>query len=164
MWHVASVLVVTSKYVLVIKKFLHLRLKPYYSIISLNNFKPNPLRYTLLCLFSSIFFRSHHIQSIFDIVNSNFFPHPTLVDTLGIYHKNNDGDNCFEQAKDNLKLVSAIFYQILISHQMIALQKLLKMFFISSKKFFLFSRYSDVCISSSPLLPLSAITLEVDRR
>ena len=107
----------------------------------------------MLCLFSSIFFRSHHIQSIFDIVNSNFFPHPTLVDTLDIYHKNNDGDNCFEQAKDNLKLVSAIFYQILISQQMIALQKLLKMFFISSKNFFLFSRYSDFCISSSPLFP-----------
>ena len=33
----------------------------------------------------------------------------------------------------NLKLVSAIFYQIFISDQVIALQKLWKMFFISSK-------------------------------
>ena len=50
----------------------------------------------------------------------------------------------------NLKLVSAIFYQIFISHQMIALQKLWKMLFISSKKLFLFSRYSDFCISVFP--------------
>ena len=36
----------------------------------------------------------------------------------------------------SLKLVSTIFYQIVIFHQMIALQKLWKMFFISSKKLF----------------------------
>ena len=41
----------------------------------------------------------------------------------------------------NLKLVSAIFYQILISHQML---------FISSKKLFSFSRYSNFCISIFP--------------
>ena len=46
-----------------------------------------------------------------------------------------------------LKLVSTIFYQVFIFHQMIALSKLWKMFFISSKKLFLFSRYSDFCIS-----------------
>ena len=40
-----------------------------------------------------------------------------------------------------LKLLSAIFYQIFIFNQMIALQKLWKMFFISSKKLFSFSRY-----------------------
>ena len=49
-----------------------------------------------------------------------------------------------------LKLVSAIFYQIFISHQMIALQKLWKMFFISSKKLFSLSRYSNFCISVFP--------------
>ena len=49
-----------------------------------------------------------------------------------------------------LKLVSAIFYQIFISHQMIAYQKLWKMFFISSKKFFSFLRYSNFCISVFP--------------
>ena len=38
----------------------------------------------------------------------------------------------------NLKLVSAIFYQIFILHQMIALQKLWKIFFISSKMLFSF--------------------------
>ena len=45
-----------------------------------------------------------------------------------------------------LKLVPAIFYQIFISHQMIAPQKIWKMFFISSKKLFPFSRYSGFCI------------------
>ena len=35
-----------------------------------------------------------------------------------------------------LKLVAAMFYQIFISHQMIALQKLWKMLFISSEKLF----------------------------
>ena len=49
-----------------------------------------------------------------------------------------------------LKLVSAIFYKIFISHEMIALQKLWKMLFISSKKFFLFSRYWIFCISTFP--------------
>ena len=44
--------------------------------------------------------------------------------------------------------MSAIFYQIFIFHQMIALQKLWKTFFIPSKKL---SRYSDFCILSSPL-------------
>ena len=45
-----------------------------------------------------------------------------------------------------LKLVSAIFCQTFIFHQMIALRKLWKMFFISSKKIFSFSRYSNFCI------------------
>ena len=49
-----------------------------------------------------------------------------------------------------LKLVSAIFYQIFISHQMKALQKLQKMLFILSKKLFSFSRYSNFCISIFP--------------
>ena len=45
------------------------------------------------------------------------------------------------------KLVSTIFYQISVFHQMTALQKLWKTFFISSKKLFLFLRYSNFCIS-----------------
>ena len=49
-----------------------------------------------------------------------------------------------------LKLVSATFYQIFIFFQMIALQKLWKMFFISSKKLFSFSRYSNFCIFIFP--------------
>ena len=52
--------------------------------------------------------------------------------------------------KCSLKLASAIFYQIVIFQQMIALQKLWKMFFISSKKLFSFSRYSNFCIFVSP--------------
>ena len=51
-----------------------------------------------------------------------------------------------------LKVVSAIFYQIFIFHQMIAFQKLRKMFFISSKKLFSFSRYLNFYISVSPSL------------
>ena len=50
----------------------------------------------------------------------------------------------------HLKLVSAILYQIFIFHQAIALQRLCKMFFISSKKLFSFSRYSNFCISIFP--------------
>ena len=49
-----------------------------------------------------------------------------------------------------LRLVSAIFIKSLFFHQMIALQKLWKMLFISSKKLFLFSRYSFFCISVLP--------------
>ena len=45
-----------------------------------------------------------------------------------------------------LKLVSAIFYQNSIFHQMEARQNLWQMFFISSKKLFLFSRYSNFCL------------------
>ena len=64
-----------------------------------------------------------------------------------------------------LKLVSAVFYQIFTFHQMIALQKLWKMFFISSKKLFSFSRYSNVRYFRLPLFsPLSAIALEADPR
>ena len=49
-----------------------------------------------------------------------------------------------------LKLVSAIFYQFLFLHQMIALSKLWKMLFIPSRKLFSFSRYSNFCISLLP--------------
>ena len=51
-----------------------------------------------------------------------------------------------------LKLVSTIFYQIYFFHQMIALQKQWKMFFVSSKKLFSFLRYSDFCSPCQPLL------------
>ena len=49
-------------------------------------------------------------------------------------------------------------------HQMIPLQKLWKMFFISSKKLFSFSRYSDFCIFSSsfPHFPDSKGQMEVE--
>ena len=44
-----------------------------------------------------------------------------------------------------LKFVSVIFIKFLFFHQIIGLQKLWKMFFISSKKLFSFSRYSHFC-------------------
>ena len=50
----------------------------------------------------------------------------------------------------SLKLVSANFYQIFIFHQTIAPQKLWKMFFISSKKLFSFSKFSNFCIFVFP--------------
>ena len=53
--------------------------------------------------------------------------------------------------KYHLKLVSAIFYQTFIFHKMTAPQKLWKMFFISSKKLFSLSRYSNFCIFVFPL-------------
>ena len=60
----------------------------------------------------------------------------------------------------SLKLMSAIFYQIFIFHQMIALQKLLKMLFISSKKLFSFLRYLNFFISFFPsFFPVSQIKL-----
>ena len=67
---------------------------------------------------------------------------------------NINGDNFLSKQeffmKLTLKLMSAIFYQIFIFNQMIALQKLWKMFFISSKKLFSFLRYSSFCISVFP--------------
>ena len=48
---------------------------------------------------------------------------------------------------NTLKLVSAVFVKFSFFYQMIALQKLWKMLFISSKKLFSFSRYSNICIS-----------------
>ena len=63
--------------------------------------------------------------------------------------KNRQKQLCHTFLESYLKLVSTIFYQFFF-HQMIALQKLWKMFFISSKKLFSFSRYSKVCISVFP--------------
>ena len=56
----------------------------------------------------------------------------------------------------NSKLVSAIFLKKFIFDQMIALQKLWKRFFISSKKFFLSQDIQMFVFPSSPLfLPVS---------
>ena len=57
---------------------------------------------------------------------------------------------CKHKSLAFLRVVSAIFYQIFIFYQMIALQKLWKMFLISSKKPFSLSRYSNFCISVFP--------------
>ena len=53
-------------------------------------------------------------------------------------------------SEKSLKLVPTIFSQIFIYHQMIPLQNLWKMFFISSKKLFSFSRYLFFCVSIFP--------------
>ena len=49
-----------------------------------------------------------------------------------------------------LKLAFAIFYQSFIFHQMIALQNLWKMLFISSQNLFSFFRYWNFCIFVFP--------------
>ena len=59
----------------------------------------------------------------------------------------------FLQWNYTLKLVSTIFCQIFISHQLADLQKLRKMLFISPKKLFSFSIYSNFCISIFPSFP-----------
>ena len=65
---------------------------------------------------------------------------------------------------DPLKLVCTIFYQIFIFDQVIALQKLWKMFFISSKKLFFSSKYSIFCkcFPSFPHFPDSKGQMEVE--
>ena len=55
---------------------------------------------------------------------------------------------CRSRPETLLKLVSTIFINFF--YQMIALQKLWKMFFISSKKLFSFLRYSIFCIFVLP--------------
>ena len=66
---------------------------------------------------------------------------------------------------DSVKLASTTFWQIFIFHQMIALQKLWKIIFISSKKLFLFRDIQIFVFPSFPLfLPVSVIALELDPR
>ena len=55
-----------------------------------------------------------------------------------------------ENLRERLKLVSTTFYQIFIFHQMMALQKLWKMLFVSSKKLFSSFGYSSFCIFVLP--------------
>ena len=64
-----------------------------------------------------------------------------------------------------LNFVCSIIYQIfIIFHEMIALEKLWKMFFILCKKHFLFLRYSSFCNfpPSFPHFPDSKGQMEVE--
>ena len=63
-----------------------------------------------------------------------------------------------------LKLMSTIFYQIFISHQMIVLQNCEKCFLFHLKSSFRSRDIQIFVFSSSPLFSLSAIASEVDRR
>ena len=64
-----------------------------------------------------------------------------------------------------LKLLSAFVYQMFIFHQMITLQKLWKMFFISPKKLFFVLKIFNFSYFCLPVFfSLSAIALEVDPR
>ena len=64
-----------------------------------------------------------------------------------------------------VKFVSANFYQIFIFHQMIAIQKLWKIIFVSSKKaLFVLEIFKFLYICPSLFFALSAIALEIDSR
>ena len=91
---------------------------------------PNP-DWTLYVIWINLLLMKRKLIN-FDWIVNNLIVHNLLINDL------------------NLKLLSAIFFQIFIFLQMIVLQKLWKMFFISSKKLFSFSRYSDFCIFVSP--------------
>ena len=75
--------------------------------------------------------------------------------SLSYDYSRTDWDGVYDHlfhGRISAKLVSAIFCQIFDFHQMTALQKLWKMFFISSLKLFLLLRYSKFCISVLPSL------------
>ena len=81
--------------------------------------------------------------NILDHIKPNLRKEPDqIVINAGIHNPTN--------YHNYLKLVSAIFKQIFIYHQVMALQKLWKMVFISSKKLFLFSRYLFFRVSIFP--------------
>ena len=83
---------------------------------------------------------------------ANFIPCHILKDF--IYFLEKDSKACVR-----------FFYQIFIFHQMIALQKLWKMFFISSKNLFRSCNIQIFVYLSYPLFfSLSAIALKVDSR
>ena len=91
--------------------------------------------------------------------SNNLIPHKPIfykrcVDDVINRRKKHEEDLLFKKLnyhpKVKLKLVSAIIYQFFIFYRMIALQKLWNMFFISSKKLFSFSRYSNFCIFIFP--------------
>ena len=66
-----------------------------------------------------------------------------------------------------LKLVSTIFYQIFVFHQIIALQKVWTIFFISSRglfSFFILKIFIFFCFCLPLFFSLSAIALEADQR
>ena len=92
-----------------------------------------------------------------DIMNYTFSPRTLKYNLRAKAKFFKNSVNISKYDLNSLKLASAIFYQIFISHQMIAPQRLWKMFFISSKKLSSFSRYSNfisIFPSFSPCQPL----------
>ena len=74
-------------------------------------------------------------------------------------------ENILSDTNMLVKFVSAIFYQIFIFHQMIAIQKLWKIIFVSSKKaLFVLEIFKFLYICPSLFFALSAIALEIDSR
>ena len=100
-------------------------------------------------------------------INSNeplFYPYSVKINKcIGSCNNINDwyAKLC---VPDIIKTCPLLFIKFLFFHQIITLQKLWKMFFISSKKLFLFSRYSNFCnfFPSFPHFPDSKGQMEVE--
>ena len=135
-----------------------------------------------VCLW--VFFLSHY--TIIMIIVINLFHEQTPKGTLGLcciltlpnqwlYHSSMDRYCCnilqgymhgifnFTRMKNSL-IKACVHYFSFFFHQMRALMFFWKMFFVSSKKLFLFLKYWIFCISVVPLFSLSAIVLEDDQR
>ena len=121
-----------------------------------------PLNFSVTWQWSLIFFI---------VIINEFFTNPESVTILKLFFFFTHGQIfvkvfvCYFFAVLILfKACVLYFYQIFIFNQMIALPKLWKMFFISSKKLFSFSRYSNFCIcvfpSFSPCQPLVVCNME----
>ena len=100
-------------------------------------------------------------------INSNeplFYPYSVKMNKC-IGSCNNVNDRYAKLfVPDIIKTCPILFIKFLFFHQIITLQKLWKMFFISSKKLFLFSRYSNFCnfFPSFPHFPDSKGQMELE--
>ena len=104
--------------------------------------------------------KKQSISPEYFILNSNSgFAHISITGSLA--------DSNMELVSRNmgfLKLVPAIFYQIFISDQMIDLEQLWKMSFISLKSPFVLEIFKCLYFHLPLFFPLSAIALGLDRR
>ena len=99
---------------------------------------------------------SHFLAGIYFIFFFFKVPDQTWKDFNTKFGPQWNGRQSKYEVRQVLKLVSAIFYQIFISHQMVALQNLWKMLFISSKKLFFVLKIFKFLYFGLPLfLPVS---------
>ena len=107
----------------------------------------------------SIFFDAMFIGPVLFICMLKFLS-PSLEHKYMLKVDNKDTGKCVILSK----LCPLFFIKFLFFHQMVGLQKLWKMCFISSKKLFSFLRYSNFCIflPSFPHFPDSKDQMEVE--
>ena len=98
------------------------------------------------------------LQETTDLCVENLFKDRTHVDNLS---KDSFRELLTRIIPESLTLFKACVQYFLFFHQMIALQKLGKLLFISSKKLFLVSRYSNFCISILPSFSTSQSLLNL---